>query len=95
MKVGRRRALTYECADRPGMCLLLGAAGVGKTLLVKRLQNILLRRVGGTDPRRAGPGGRTPGGRAPGGRVEGGHARVAPHTHAALCLTQTLDSPYS
>ncbi|KAM5274211.1 ADP-ribosylation factor-like protein 16 isoform 1-T1 [Ctenodactylus gundi] len=27
------------------MCLLLGAAGVGKTLLVKRLQNILPRRL--------------------------------------------------
>nr|XP_048285239.1 ADP-ribosylation factor-like protein 16 isoform X3 [Myodes glareolus] len=28
------------------MCLLLGAAGVGKTLLVKRLQNILPHHVG-------------------------------------------------
>ncbi|XP_059990012.1 ADP-ribosylation factor-like protein 16 isoform X2 [Lagenorhynchus albirostris] len=32
------------------MCLLLGATGVGKTLLVKRLQTILPRRVGGMGP---------------------------------------------
>lgn len=81
MKVGRRRALTYECADRPGMCLLLGAAGVGKTLLVKRLQNILLRRVGGTDPRRAGPRREDP--RREGPRREGGgRARQGCSAHA-------------
>lgn len=44
-----------------GMCLLLGATGVGKSLLVKRLQTILPRRAGGGggpegrgDPRGAG-----------------------------------------
>ncbi|KAM9598012.1 LOW QUALITY PROTEIN: ADP-ribosylation factor-like protein 16 [Trichechus inunguis] len=37
------------------MCLLLGAAGVGKTLLVKRLQNILPRRAGGGSGRRGVP----------------------------------------
>lgn len=36
------------------MCLLLGAAGVGKTLLVKRLQNILPHRVGGPGPGQGG-----------------------------------------
>ncbi|XP_076400042.1 ADP-ribosylation factor-like protein 16 [Peromyscus maniculatus bairdii] len=31
----------YGCqVERPGMCLLVGAAGVGKTLLVKRLQKL-------------------------------------------------------
>lgn len=30
-----------------GMCLLLGVTGVGKSLLVKRLQTILPRRAGG------------------------------------------------
>ena len=34
------------------MCLLLGATGVGKTLLVKRLQTILPRRVEGMGVRR-------------------------------------------
>ncbi|KAM9209825.1 LOW QUALITY PROTEIN: ADP-ribosylation factor-like protein 16 [Dugong dugon] len=37
------------------MCLLLGAAGVGKTLLVKRLQDILPRRAGGGGGRRGVP----------------------------------------
>lgn len=36
------------------MCLLLGAAGVGKTLLVKRLQNILPHHVGGPGPGQGG-----------------------------------------
>lgn len=39
---GCRKALDF------GMCLLLGAAGVGKSLLVKRLQTILQRRARGT-----------------------------------------------
>lgn len=48
-------AQRYGCqVERPGMCLLLGAAGVGKTLLVKRLQNILPQHVGGQGPRQGG-----------------------------------------
>jgi hypothetical protein len=38
------------------MCLLLGAPGVGKTLLVKRLQNIFRCLVGGEGGPRAGEG---------------------------------------
>ncbi|KAK7803075.1 hypothetical protein U0070_001898 [Myodes glareolus] len=46
MNTRRRRASRRLSSEGPGpggpgMCLLLGAAGVGKTLLVKRLQNIL------------------------------------------------------
>lgn len=63
-----------------GMCLLLGAAGVGKTLLVKRLQNILPRRVG----RRGLPG-----------RAGRGHTGVAHHGSSAFCHAQTLDRRYS
>ncbi|KAM4844069.1 LOW QUALITY PROTEIN: ADP-ribosylation factor-like protein 16 [Thomomys bottae] len=44
------------------MCLLLGAAGVGKTLLVKRLQNILRGPARGQGRGRAGGG---PGSRGP------------------------------
>lgn len=55
-----------------GMCLLLGATGVGKTLLVKRLQTILPRWAVGKggpegrgDPR--GADGERGGGRGPAG----------------------------
>lgn len=37
------------------MCLLLGASGVGKTLLVKRLLNILPRRAGARSGGGRGP----------------------------------------
>ncbi|XP_023584929.1 ADP-ribosylation factor-like protein 16 [Trichechus manatus latirostris] len=61
--LGWGRALRYHGAElrvqggegSVGMCLLLGAAGVGKTLLVKRLQNILPRRAGGGGGRRGVP----------------------------------------
>jgi GTPase SAR1 family protein len=58
------------------MCLLLGAAGVGKTLLVKRLQNILPRRVG----RQGVPG-----------RVGREHTGVAHHGNSSLCHAMALD----
>lgn len=59
MRARRRRASRRLSSQGrgpggPGMCLLLGAAGVGKTLLVKRLQNILPHRVGGPGPGQGG-----------------------------------------
>ena len=58
-----------------GMCLLLGATGVGKSLLVKRLQTILPCRAGG------GGGGERGGvrrGRSGWGRGPAGEPSLAP-----------------
>lgn len=77
------------------MCLLLGATGVGKSLLVKRLQTILPRRAGGGggpegrgDPRGAG-GERVGVRRGPSGwgRGPAGEPSLA-HSTVLDCLAQ-------
>ncbi|KAK4811979.1 hypothetical protein QYF61_022975 [Mycteria americana] len=73
-------------AGRPApTCLLLGAAGGGKSLLARRLRHIRRGRGhrGGPGGGAGGPGGRWPGGgREPAGSpgaAEGSGARVRPH----------------
>ncbi|ELW68204.1 ADP-ribosylation factor-like protein 16 [Tupaia chinensis] len=67
------------------MCLLLGPAGVGKTLLVKRLQNILPRRAGGC---RTGKGelGEPPPTRPTVGAAGQVATRASPERRRTLCL---------
>lgn len=62
--------------QRGGMCLLLGATGVGKTLLVKRLQPILPRGAGVTGIGDWGDAGGERGGGSSGAGTLGG-VRVA------------------